>query len=141
MLTCQRSGTHAAFDLDTSFEARYHPTVVTEVSECVLPRDIYKMKDAIKRRSQILSSLASLWRDLFTVHFFLLLRGVEPFSTGRTVFLPFTHGPRGFVLSWSAIKAFSAASRGVSKNRLMECAMQLLRSLISMLVFLQDTGI
>jgi hypothetical protein len=59
-------------------------------------------------------------------HFFLLLRDVLPLDAGRLVFLPFTHGPRGFVLIWSTINAFAAASRGVSKKRLMECAMPLL---------------
>jgi len=67
-------------------------------------------------------------------HFFLSLCGAEPLVGGRTVFLPFTHGPRGFVLSWSTIEAFSAASRGVSVKRLTGCAISLLHSSVSVLV-------
>ena len=70
----------------------------------------------------------------FLTHFFFSLCDDESFVAGRTVFLPFTHGPRGFVLSWSTIKAFSAASRGVSEKRLTECAISLLHSLLSELL-------
>jgi len=59
----------------------------------------------------------------------LLLGDVVPFGAGRLVFLPFTQGPRGFVLSWSTINAFAAASLGVSEKRLMEFAMPMLHSL------------
>jgi hypothetical protein len=67
-------------------------------------------------------------------YFFLLLTDVVSLDAGRLVFLPFTHGPRGVVLSWSTINAFAAASLGVSTKRLMECAMPLLHSLLSELL-------
>jgi hypothetical protein len=73
----------------------------------------------------------------YYTYFFLSLCEVVSFDAGRPVFLPFTHGPRGFALSWSTINAFAAASLGVSTKRLMEFAMQLLRSLG---IFLVLTG-
>ena len=88
------------------------------------------------RRAEVLTKLTAsphASRDLG--HRFLRLREVAALGTGRTIFLPFTQGPRGFVLSWSAIKAFAAASRGVSEKRLMGFAMPLLCSLGSVLVF------
>ena len=75
-----------------------------------------------------------LKRPTRTSYFFLSLCDVVFLVAGAPVFFPFTHGPRGFALSWSTINAFSAASLGVRTKRLIECAMPLLHSLVSVLV-------